>query len=151
LRRQGFLLTIFLVLLSACVPIVQARTGREALTVPVIVADYYVFSYFQAFKDRSFGYAYPTAVVDTLGWGLIAARQYPGMVCVNMAGLAKTVYPLVILCGKPERDVKRRAWVSLGTHAATLLWLKAWGKPTLRVESSLRGPDGGEVRVAWRF
>jgi hypothetical protein len=115
------------------------------------LADYYGFAYVQAFKDRSFGYAYPTAAVDLLGWGLVAARQYPGLFCVNMAGVAKTVYPVVILCGKPTREVKHRAWISLGTHAATLLWLKVWSKPALRVESSLGPSGGGDVRVALNF
>jgi len=121
------------------------------MTVPVVLADYYAFAYVQAFKDRSFGYAYPTAAVDALGWGMVAAGKYPGLVCVNVAGIAKTLYPAVVLCGKPSRDVKRRAWVSLATHSGTLLWLKAWGKPALKVESSYRPPDGGQVRVALLF
>jgi hypothetical protein len=119
--------------------------------VPVILADYYVFAYSQAFQDRSFGYAYPTLAVDALGWGMVAAGKYPGLFCVNLAGLAKTVYPAVILCGKPNRDVKRRAWISLGTHAGTLLWLKLWGKPALKVESAYHPPDGGDLRLAWCF
>lgn len=129
----------------------SACASRAVLTVPVILADYYAFAYVQAFKDRSFGYAYPTAAVDALGWGLVAFKKYPGLVCVNMAGVAKTLYPAIILCGKPDREVKHRAWASLGTHAFTLLWLKAWSKPTLRLESSFRAPDGAQVRVAWRF
>jgi len=129
----------------------SARAGREAVTVPVILADYYVFAYVQAFKDRSFGYAYPTAAVDTLGWGLAADGKYSGLVCVNAAGLAKTVYPAVILCRKSGRGAKRRAWISIGTHAGTLLWLKAWGKPALRLESSYCPPDGAALKLAWLF
>ena len=129
--------------------IAQAR--NEAVTLPVILADYYGFAYFQAFKDRSFGYAYPTAGVDALGWGLMAFGKYPGMVCVNLAGVSKTVYPAVLLLGKPNHDEKRRAWASVGTHAFSLLWLKAWGKPSIRVNGTVRAPDGAQLHVAWRF
>jgi hypothetical protein len=151
LKNVRWITAAFCVFLCWGVGASSARAGREAVTVPVILADYYVFAYVQAFKDRSFGYAYPTAAVDALGWGLVAAGKYPGLVCVNAAGLAKTVYPAVILCGKSDRDVKRRAWISIGTHAGTLLWLKAWGAPALRLESFYRPPDGAVLKLAWLY
>ena len=144
-------LTAGAVLVGFWIAPTPSRAANEALTVPVVLADYYGFAYTQAFQDRSYGFAYPTAAVDLLGWGLVAAKKYPGLFCVNLAGVAKTVYPVVILCGKPTREVKLRAWISLGTHAATLLWLKAWSKPALRVESAFRSPDGGVVRLAWDY
>ncbi len=148
-RRLPLFLALCSLFAVASPRVAQAR--NEAVTLPVILADYYGFAYFQAFKDRSFGYAYPTAGVDALGWGLMAFGKYPGMVCVNLAGVSKTVYPAALLLGKPNHDEKRRAWASIGTHAFSLLWLKAWGKPSIRVNGTVRAPDGAQLHVAWRF
>jgi hypothetical protein len=129
-----------------------AHAGREAVTLPVVFADYYGFAYTQAWRDRSYGFFYPTAGVDALGWTILAAKgKYSGMFLVNFAGLAKTVYPLVILGGKPDREVKRRAWASVGTHAGTLLWLKIWGKPALTVMSWAPSNGSAGARFAFSF
>jgi len=130
---------------------VQAR--NEALTVPVVLADYYGFAYYQAFKDRAFPYAWSTAGVDALGWGIVAIpRRYSGLFLVNMAGVAKTVYPVVRLSdGDCPLEVRRRAWTSVGTHAGTLLLLKFLGKPAIAVQSWAPPSDGEGVRLALRF
>lgn len=143
-------LVVSALVLGLYLPARGARAASEAVTLPVVLADYYGFAYAQAFLDHSYGYAYPTAAVDALGWGLVAFHRYPGLVCVNLAGAAKTLYPMAKLCGKPSRSVRRRAWASLGTHAATLLWLKAWGKPALHVEGACLS-DGAGMRVALAF
>ncbi len=130
---------------------VQAR--NEAVTVPVVLADYYGFAYTQAFKDRAFPYAWSTAGVDALGWGIVAIpRRYSGLFLVNMAGVAKTVYPVVRLSdGDCPLEVRRRAWVSVGTHTGTLLLLKFLGKPAVAVQSWAPPFDGEGVRLALRF
>ena len=143
------LVLTFLALTFSTVP---SHARREVLTVPVILADYYGFAYWQAWEDRSFGYMYPTAGVDALGWSIVALKgKYSGMFLVNLAGVAKTLYPGVILAGKPDREKKHRAWVSLGTHAGTLLWLKIWSKPALAVTSWSPDPGLAGVRLAWAF
>ena len=129
-----------------------AHAGREVVTLPVVLADYYGFAYTQAWTDRSYGFFYPTLGVDALGWTILATSgKYSGMFLVNFAGIAKTVYPLVILGGKPTREVKHRAWVSVGTHAGTLLWLKCWGKPALAVTTWTPENNGTGLRIAWRM
>jgi hypothetical protein len=142
--------SFFLILVFFAAP--PAQASREALTIPVILADYYGFAYTQAYQDRSFGFFYSAAGVDALGWGIVAAkRRYSGMFLVNFAGVAKTVYPLVILGGKPDREIKRRAWVSVGTHAGTLIWLRVWGKPGLAVTSWMPDKGGTGAHLAWAF
>ena len=129
-----------------------AQAGHEVVTLPVVLADYYGFAYAQAWRDRSFGFLYPAAGVDLLGWTVMATtRKYSGMFLVNFACVAKTAYPLVILAGKPDREVKRRAWASVGTHTGTLLWLKIWGKPALSVETWALPNDGHGIRLAAAF
>ena len=141
--------------LALCLGLLLAsplQAKHEAVTIPVVLADYYGFAYYQAFRDHAYGYAYPTAAVDLLGWGIVALKhRYSGMFLVNMAGLAKTVYPLARLAGKPDRDIRRRAWVSVGTHAGSLLWLKLWSKPELAVTSWVPDAGGNGLRVAWAF
>lgn len=126
----------------------SARAGQEWLTVPVILADFYGFAYYQAFEDGADAYGWTVAGVDALGWGIVAGtRKYEGLFLVNLANTAKLAYPAVRLAGSPERQVKRRAWLSLGTHTGTLLLTKYLGKPAIRVES--RAPAG--VLLAYEF
>jgi hypothetical protein len=130
-----------------------AQARNEALTVPVVLADYYGFAYYQAFEDRAHPYAWSTAGVDALGWGIVAvARRYPGLFLVNMAGVAKTVYPVVRLSdGDVPMQVRRRAWVSVGTHAGTLLFLRFAGKPAVAVRSWSPAGGGEGMRLAFGF
>ncbi len=147
--RTGILLALAL---AAATP-APLRARNEAVTVPVVLADYYGLAYTQAFKDRAFPYAWSTAGVDALGWGIVAfARRYPGLFLVNMAGLSKTVYPVVRLAdGDVPMEVRRRAWVSVGTHAGTLLFLKWVGKPAVAVQSWAPDLGGHGVMLAYRF
>jgi hypothetical protein len=148
-RRTRPLLALALLLGVVAAP---ARAAKEALTVPVILADYYAHAYWQAFEDRSFGYAYATGGVDALGWGVVlTTKKYSGMFLVNLAGVSKTAYPWVLLMGKPDRDEKRRAWRSVATHTGTLFWLKVWGKPGLTVHSWAPDPGTHGARLAWAF
>jgi hypothetical protein len=129
-----------------------AHARREVITLPVVLTDYYGFAYAQACRDRSYGFFYPTAGVDVLGWTILAVKgKYSGMFLVNFAGVAKTVYPLVILGGKPDREKKQRAWISVGTHAGSILWLKIWGKPALAVSSWVPENGTAGARFALAF
>jgi hypothetical protein len=152
--RKKLRLIVFVLLttsFASCPAKVQA--GNEAITIPIVLADYYVWAYTQAFRDRAFPYAWSTAGVDALGWGTILfTGKYSGLFLVNVAGLSKTVYPLVRLAdGDVPMDIRRRAWRAVGTHAGTLLLLKALGKPAISVQSWTPAGGGEGVRLALGF
>ena len=98
-----------------------AQAKNEWVTVPIILGDYYVWAYAQAIEDKANVYGFSTAGVDALGWSLVLFKDPAGLFFVNLAGLAKTGYPLVTLLASSDEPTRERAWVSLGTHAATLL------------------------------
>jgi len=131
---------------------IGADAKNEWVTVPVILGDYYVWSYVQAIEDKADIYGFSTAGVDALGWSLVLMRDSAGLFFVNLAGLAKTGYPIVTLLASSDEPTRERAWVSLGTHAATLLTLEFLGHPALSLNSSM-GPhgDGTGLRVAFGF
>lgn len=132
----------------------RAWADHEAVTIPLILADYYGWAYTEAFEDHAYIYAWSTAGVDALGWTLFfAANDYDaGLFLVNTAGLAKTVYPVVTLLGASDQGVRERAWIAVGTHAATLATLVFLGKPALSVQTSM-GPtqDGCGISYAFNF
>jgi hypothetical protein len=126
---------------------------NEAITVPVVVADYYAWAYTEAFLDHAEVYAWSTAGVDALGWTLyLTSQDEAGMKLVNLAGLAKTVYPVVTLLGASNPGIRQRAWIAVGTHATTLLTLEILGRPALTIKTSM-GPrqDGTGLELAFRF
>ena len=149
--RNILILCLLVAVLTVASGAAQAR--NEMLTVPVVLADYYGFAYYQAFRDHAHPYAWATAGVDALGWGvLLTSKKYSGLFLVNMAGISKTVYPLARLAdGDCPLEVRRRAWCSVGTHAGTLLFLRLAGKPALVVHSWAPGRDGQGLRLAYRF
>jgi hypothetical protein len=109
LKRQ----TLGLVLLFWMVFSAKARAGNEILTVPIVLADYYGWAYTEAFQDHADIYAWSTAGVDALGWTLIiTSRDYAGLFMVNVAGLAKTVYPAVALLGAKDSGIQERALIA---------------------------------------
>jgi hypothetical protein len=132
----------------------KAFAQNEIVTVPVILADYYGWAYAEAFEDHADIYAWSTAGVDALGWTLFfAAKDYDaGLFLVNLAGCAKTLYPVVTLLGASDSTTRERAWIAVGTHTATLLTLELLGRPALSIQTSL-GPrqDGVGLAFAGRF
>jgi len=132
----------------------SSRADNEWVTVPLVLGDYYGWAYTEGFMDHADIYAWSTAGVDGLGWGLaLLAKDYDaGLFLVNAAGDAKTLYPVVTLIWAPEPAVRERAWIALGTHAATLLTLEVLGRPALNIQAS-QGPhqDGTGLSYAWRF
>ncbi len=133
---------------------VSVHAANEAVTIPVVLADYYAWAYTEAFEDHSDVYAWSAAGVDALGWTLFfAANDYDaGLFFVNADGIAKTLYPVVTLLDASNPGVRQRAWIAVGTHAATLLTLQILGRPALNVQTSL-GPnrDGYGVSLAYKF
>jgi hypothetical protein len=134
----------------------KSRAQNEWVTVPVILADYYGWAYTEIFRDRAELFGWSTAGVDALGWSItLAAPDYEGRVTglffVNLAGIAKTVYPAAALLGASDASTKERAWIALGTHAASLLTLELLGKPALSVQSMGPGKDGMGLQVALNF
>lgn len=131
-----------------------ARADNELVTVPLVLGDYYAWAYTEAFMDHGDIFAWSTAGVDALGWGLaLGAKDHDaGLFLVNAAGDAKTLYPVATLLWAPEASVRERAWIALGTHTATLLALEVLGRPALNIQTSL-GPrrDGTGLSYAWRF
>jgi len=110
----------------------KARAAHEVLTVPLILGDYYAWAYTEIFEDGSNVFGYSTAGVDALGWGwLVFSPDYTGLFLVNAAGIAKTIYPVTELLGSSDPPSRNRAWITLGTHALTLLSLEALGRPEL--------------------
>ena len=132
----------------------RARAAHEAVTIPLVLADYYGWAYTEAFEDHADIYGFSTAGVDALGWTLFfAANDYDaGLFLVNTAGLAKTVYPLVALLGASDEGIRERAWIAVGTHTVTLVTLAFLGKPALSVQTSM-GPtrDGCGISYAFKF
>jgi len=134
----------------------KASAQNEWVTVPVILADYYGWAYTEIFEDRAELFGWSTAGVDALGWSIaLAAPDYEGRVTglffVNLAGIAKTVYPAAVLWGASDESTRERAWIALGTHAASLLTLELLGKPALSVQSMGPRNDGMGLQVAFKF
>jgi len=134
----------------------KARAQNEWVSVPVILADYYGWAYTEVFKDRADLFGWSVAGVDALGWSIsLVAPDYEGRVTglffVNLAGIAKTVYPAAALLGVSDGCTRERAWIALGTHAATLLTLELLGKPALSVQSMGPRGDGVGLQLASNF
>lgn len=132
----------------------RVRAANEVVTVPVVLADYYAWAYTEAFEDHAELYAWSAAGVDALGWTLVlAANDYDaGLFLVNADGIAKTLYPVATLLGATDPAVRERAWIAVGTHAATLVTLEILGRPALNVQTAL-GPnhDGVGLVYAYKF
>jgi hypothetical protein len=151
-KIRGMALAVALSVLGTALAPSAVQAKNEWVTVPVILGDYYVWSYLQAIEDKADIYGFSTAGVDVLGWSLVLMRDPAGLFFVNLAGLAKTGYPIVTLLASSDEPTRERAWVSLGTHAATLLTLEFLGHPGLSLNSSM-GPrqDGVGGVLALRF
>jgi hypothetical protein len=130
-----------------------ARAGNELVTVPVVVADYYGWAYTEMFMDRADVFGWCNAGSDSLGWGLLVfANDYDaGLKFVNLAGMAKTVYPLAALLGAKDPAIHERAWITLGTHTLTLFTLEVLGKPALTVQTFGPRRDAYGAALAFRF
>jgi hypothetical protein len=130
----------------------KARAAHEIVTVPLIVADYYVWSYTEIFEDKADTFGFITAGVDALGWGWMAlSPDYTSLFLVNAAGIAKTVYPAVVLFTSSDTPSRTRAWIALGTHAITLVTLEALGRPELGVQDMGPREDTTGVTLAFKF
>lgn len=154
-RRRSAIFTLLVSGLAALILTAgtgKARAGNEAITVPFILADYYAWSYTEIFEDGSTVFGYSAAGVDALGWGWMAfSPDYTGLFLINAAGIAKTVYPAVVVLTSSDPPSRNRAWIALGTHAFTLLTLEALGQPELGVQAMGNRGDGAGVRLALRF
>lgn len=129
-----------------------SRAANEVITVPVILGDYYAWAYTEAFQDRADIYGWSTAGVDALGWALVVTtHDYSGLFFVNVAGIAKTVYPVVALLGSSDKGVQERAWIALGTHTVSLVTLELLGRPALDIQSMGPRGDGMGLTLAYRF
>jgi hypothetical protein len=133
-----------------------AAAQNEWITVPVILTDYYGWAYTEIFRDRADIFGWSTAGVDGLGWMItLATRDYEGRVTglffVNLAGIAKTLYPLAALAGASDPPTVERAWIALGTHTLTLVTLELLGKPALSVQSMGPRRDGIGLAYALNF
>jgi hypothetical protein len=131
----------------------SAKAGNECLTVPLVVADYYGWAYTEAFMDNATVYAWSTAGVDALGWTLLAtsADYDVGLKLVNLAGLVKTIYPIVTLLDATDTNIRQRAWIALGTHTLTLVALECLGRPALTVQAFGPRHDAYGASLAFRF
>jgi hypothetical protein len=131
----------------------SARAANEWITVPVVVADYYGWAYTEAFMDKATVYAWSTAGVDSLGWTLLVTTgDYDvGLKLVNLAGLAKTVYPVATLLWATDTGTRERAWIALGTHTVTLVTLEFLGRPALTVEAYGPRHNAYGPSLAFRF
>jgi hypothetical protein len=146
--RMGFLFAA-----AFLIPGSRVFARNEILTVPLVLADYYAWTYAEAFEDKAEVYGWSTAGVDALGWTLVVSSgDDAGLVLVNAAGLAKTLYPVATLLGASDPAVRERAWIAVGTHSATLLALGLLGRPAVSVRTGM-GPrrDGSGVELALRF
>ncbi|SRR5665213_3678763 len=142
---------LIFILMLVLVPL-RVFGKNEEITVPLVAADYYAWAYTEAFLDHADVYGWSTAGVDALGWGIILTRkEYSGMFLVNVAGIAKTVYPVVELLSSSDPDIRNRAWIALGTHAATLVSLELLGKPGLSVHAIVPQSGGYGAELAFRF
>lgn len=132
----------------------SARAANELITVPVVLADYYGWAYTEVFEDRSYVFGWSCAGVDALGWSLFfETHEYDAaLFMINTAELAKTIYPLTTLLGATDKNVRERAWITVGTHAATIITLEFLGRPALSVQTSM-GPshDGVGISLACKF
>jgi len=149
--QPGFVLGILLFIISTFAP--QAQAKNEIVTIPLVVGDYYVWAYAEAIEDHASIYGWSTAGVDALGWGILAASaDDSGLFLVNLAGISKTVYPVVTLLAARDNNTRSRAWIALGTHTATLISLELLGRPGLSVNTAL-GPrqDGTGLTLAMGF
>ena len=147
---KRFLTLSGLALFLAAASPAQAPAANEFITLPVIAGDYYAWAYTEAFQDHADIYGWSTAGVDALGWGLIVTtHDYSGLFFVNLAGIAKTVYPVVALLGASDTGVRERAWIALGTHTISLLTLELLGKPALDIQSM--GPSHDGVGLAFNY
>ena len=127
-----------------------AEAANEPLTLPLVLGDYYAWAYAEAIEDHAAVYGWSTAGVDALGWGILAARaDDSGLFLVNLAGISKTLYPVVTLLASHDQPTRERAWIALGTHTATLVSLELLGRPALSVNTAL-GPrrDGLGLTLA---
>ncbi len=148
--KKGILKSLGILLGLWVLPSGMTFAGNEAITVPVVLADYYVWAYTEVFEDHADIYGWSTAGVDGLGWTLFAAGDYDaGLKFVNLAGMAKTVYPLIALLGASDPGIRERAWIAVGTHTATLLTLEILGHPALSVQAY--GPRGDTLGLAYAF
>lgn len=130
----------------------SVKADHEWITVPVVVADYYGWAYTEAFMDNAAVYGFSTAGVDALGWSLFIAGDYDaGLKFVNLAGLAKTVYPIATLLWASDTGARDRAWIALGTHTLTLVTLEFLGRPALTVEAFGSRHDAYGASLAFRF
>ncbi len=131
----------------------QAKAANELITIPVVVADYYGWAYTEAFMDKATVYGFTTAGVDALGWGLLVTTgDYDaGLKFVNLAGMAKTIYPVVTLLAASDQGTRERAWIALGTHTATLLTLQVLGQPALIVQALGPRHDAYGAALAFKF
>jgi len=130
----------------------KARAAHEIVTVPLILGDYYVWSYTEIFEDKAQTFGFCTAGVDALGWGWMAfSPDYTGLFLVNVGGIAKTVYPVAALLSSSDTPTRNRAWIALGTHALTLVTLETLGRPEVGVQSMGPRGDGTGVSLAFRF
>ncbi len=131
----------------------SAKADHEWVTVPVVVADYYGWAYTEAFMDNARVYGFSTAGIDALGWTLlIGAGDYDaGLKFVNLAGLAKTIYPVVTLLAASDTGTLERAWIALGTHTLTLVTLELLGRPALTVEAFGPRHDAYGASLAFKF
>jgi hypothetical protein len=135
----------------------KASAKNEIVTIPMILADYYGWAYTEAFTDHADIFGWSTAGVDALGWSLVLVTpDYDGRVAglffVNVAGMAKTAYPLVALLGTSDAGTRERAWIALGTHTVNLLSLELLGRPALSIQSAM-GPrqDATGLTLTCRF
>jgi hypothetical protein len=143
---------LIFILFLLLIPLNQALAKNEEFTIPIVATDYYAWAYTEAFLDHSNVYGWSTAGVDALGWTIILTRkEYSGMFLVNVAGIAKTVYPVVELLSSSDADTRNRAWIALGTHAATLISLEFLGKPALSVHAMVPQSGGYGAELAFRF
>ncbi len=128
----------------------SSRAANEVVTVPLVLGDYYAWAYTEAFEDHAEIYGWSTAGVDALGWSLFfAAKDYDaGLFLVNLAGCAKTLYPVVTLLGASDNSVRERAWIAVGTHTATLLTLELLGRPAVNIQTTM-GPRKDGLGVAY--
>jgi hypothetical protein len=150
--NRPFSKAAFLLLLLLLLPTPKAYCRNEAVTIPLIAADYYGWAYTEAFMDKSYVYGWSTAGVDTLGWTILLTRkEYSGLFFVNVAGIAKTVYPVVQLLASSDSDTRSRAWIALGTHTATLISLELLGKPALSIQTMVPKNGGYGASLAFRF
>lgn len=150
-RRSLMMGLVVLLLVSASWT--PARAGNELVTVPIVMADYYGWAYTEIFMDRADVFGYCNAGSDALGWGLLVfAGDYDaGLKFVNLAGMAKTVYPIVALLGAKDPAIHERAWIALGTHVFTLFTLEVLGKPALTVQTLGPRHDAYGASLAFRF